>query len=176
MIETERLILREMELVDVEDLFEMDVDPDVHIFIENKPDKNIEETKKSILYFKQKAKEDGFPVYSVIDKVTNECIGWAGLMLSREIVKGHINIFELGYRFKKKHWGKGYATEASNAVLKKVFEELPINLIFAFTDDRNNNSKKVLLKLNFELRETFELEGQLENWFALTKENWELNN
>mgnify|MGYP001279884167 CR=1 FL=1 len=35
--ETERLILRELEYTDEKDLFEMDSDPEVHLFIENNP-------------------------------------------------------------------------------------------------------------------------------------------
>ena len=33
-IETERLILREVEFIDENDMFEMDSDPDVHLYIE----------------------------------------------------------------------------------------------------------------------------------------------
>lgn len=40
LIETERLILRELEYTDINDLFEMDADPEVHLFIENKPVKS----------------------------------------------------------------------------------------------------------------------------------------
>jgi ribosomal-protein-alanine N-acetyltransferase len=37
LIETERLILRELEDTDENDLFEMDSDPEVHLYIENNP-------------------------------------------------------------------------------------------------------------------------------------------
>ncbi len=40
LVETERLILRELEYTDENDLFEMDSDPEVHLFIENNPVKS----------------------------------------------------------------------------------------------------------------------------------------
>ena len=43
LIETERLLLREIDYTDANDLFEMDSDPEVHLFIENKPVKTIDE-------------------------------------------------------------------------------------------------------------------------------------
>lgn len=42
-IETNRLILRKLEYSDKDDLFEMDADPDVHLFIENNPVNSIDE-------------------------------------------------------------------------------------------------------------------------------------
>ncbi|MGV9004271.1 hypothetical protein [Flavobacterium sp.] len=47
-LETDRLILREVEYKDENDLFEMDSDQDVHLYIENKPVHPIEEIHKTI--------------------------------------------------------------------------------------------------------------------------------
>ena len=49
---------------------------------------------------------------------TNEMIGWCGLKLLTEPVNGRVNFYDLGYRFKQRHWGKGYASEACNAFFK----------------------------------------------------------
>lgn len=48
LIETERLIIRELVSTDENDLFEMDSDPEVHLYIENKPVKSIDEIQKVI--------------------------------------------------------------------------------------------------------------------------------
>lgn len=47
LIETERLFLRELEDTDENDLFEMDSDPEVHLYIENNLVKSIAEIKKN---------------------------------------------------------------------------------------------------------------------------------
>lgn len=171
--ETERLILRELEYTDEKDLFEMDSDPEVHLFIENNPVKSIGEITKVIEMLKKQYKENGIARWAVIDKLTNECIGWSGLKYFNQPLNKNNNFYELGYRFKKKHWGKGFATESSIAVLDYGFANLNVDKIFAITDPKNANSKKVLFKLGFDFKETFDYEGDPTDWFELKKTTWE---
>lgn len=173
LVETERLILRELEYTDENDLFEMDSDPEVHLFIENNPVKSIEEITKVIEMLKKQYKENGIARWAVIDKLTNECIGWSGLKYFNQPLNKHNNFYELGYRFKKKHWGKGFATESSIAILDYGFANLNVDKIFAITHPKNANSKKVLSKLGFEFQETFDYEGDPTDWFELKKTTWE---
>lgn len=171
--ETERLILRELEYTDENDLFEMDSDPEVHLFIENNPVKSIEEITKVIEMLKKQYQENGIARWAVIDKATNECVGWSGLKYFKQPLNNHNNFYELGYRFKKKHWNKGYATESSIAILEYGFNNLNVESIFAITDPKNVKSKKVLTKIGFDFHETFDYEGDPTDWFELTKANWE---
>lgn len=106
-IETERLILRKLEYADENDLFEMDADPAVHLYIENNPVKTIDEIQHTIKMLKQQYKENGIARWAVVDKLSNECVGWSGLKYFNQTVNNHRNFYDLGYRFKKKHWGKG---------------------------------------------------------------------
>lgn len=171
--ETERLILRELEYTDEKDLFEMDSDPEVHLFIENNPVKSIDEITKVIEMLKNQYKENGIARWAVIDKLTNECIGWSGLKYFNQPLNKNNNFYELGYRFKKKRWGKGFATESSVAILDYGFANLNVDKIFAITDPKNANSKKVLSKLGFDFKETFDYEGDPTDWFELKKTTWE---
>ncbi len=172
-IETERLILRELEYTDENDLFEMDSDPGVHLFIENNPVKSIDEITKAIEMLKKQYKENGIARWAVVDKLTNECVGWAGLKYFNQPLNNHNDFYELGYRFKKKHWGKGFATESSIAILDYGFKNLNIDKIFAMTDPKNVNSKNILTKLGFDFKEIFDYEGDLTDWFELEKTTWE---
>lgn len=54
---------------------------------------------------------------------------------------------EIGWRLSKKHWGKGYATEAAKEVLKFAFETLNLNEVVSFTTLANNRSKSVMQKI-----------------------------
>lgn len=175
-IETDRLILRELEYTDENDLFEMDSDSDVHLYIENNPVKSIEEIQKAIKMLKKQYKENGIARWAVVDKFTNECIGWSGLKYFVEPLNNHNNFYELGYRFKKKHWGKGFATESSISILNYGFQNLKIDKVFAITDPNNVNSKNVLKKLGFEYKETINYEGDPTDWFELKKITWEHKN
>jgi ribosomal-protein-alanine N-acetyltransferase len=171
-IETERLYLRELDFQDELDLFEMDSDPDVHLYIENKPVTDISQITHIIGLLKKQYEDFGIARWAVIDKNSNECLGWCGLKYFNFPLNNHSNFYEHGYRFKKKHWGKGYATESSLAILNYGFENLQINSIYALTDPKNEKSIHVLEKLGFEFIELFDYEGDMCNWFELKKENF----
>jgi len=70
-----------------------------------------------------------------------EFIGWCGLKLIPEK-----NEIDLGYRFQKNAWGKGYATESANACLKYAFEKHKLNRIVGRALPENINSIRVLEK------------------------------
>lgn len=56
---------------------------------------------------------------------------------------------ELGYWIAEEYWGNGYAVEASNAILKKAFEEFGVKEVYASYRCENFQSKRVLEKLGF---------------------------
>jgi ribosomal-protein-alanine N-acetyltransferase len=172
-LETERLFLRELTVEDQEDLFELDSDPEVHRYIENNPVKSIDEILEVINMLQKQYLENGIARWAVVDKATKECIGWCGLKYFKESLNNHSHFYELGYRFKQKHWGKGFATESSNAILKYGFKKLQIKSIYAITHHENVNSMHVLRKLGFKFIETFDYEGDPTSWFELTKSDWE---
>jgi len=70
-----------------------------------------------------------------------EFIGWCGLKARPER-----NEIDLGYRFKKRSWGKGYATEAAFACIKYGFEKLNLPRIVGRDIMANENSFRVLEK------------------------------
>jgi [ribosomal protein S5]-alanine N-acetyltransferase len=166
-IETPRLILREVWDSDENDMFEMDSDPEVHKYIQNNPIKSIEQIRNIISRFKKQYEDNNIGILTVTDKITGECLGWTGIKFVNQSVNNHINFYELGYRFKRKHWGKGYAMEAAKAVVDYVFTELNAETIFAQTDVKNISSKKVLENLGFIHLEVFDDEGDLTDWFEL---------
>jgi ribosomal-protein-alanine N-acetyltransferase len=54
---------------------------------------------------------------------------------------------EIGWRLAAEHWGHGYATEASRAVLAFGFERLALPEIVSFTTVANARSRRVMEKL-----------------------------
>lgn len=172
LLQTPRLLLREVDFSDEEDLFEMDSDPEVHRYIQNKPLQSREEVRQYIEVLREQYARFGVARLAVVDKASGECMGWCGLKYFDSAINGHIHIYELGYRFKRKHWGKGLATEASTAVLDYGFENLPCDTIYAMTDPANENSKKVLAKLGFASGKSFEFMGDPVDWFELKREHW----
>lgn len=56
---------------------------------------------------------------------------------------------ELGYWVAEEHWGKGYATEASERIIERAFNDLGVNAIYASYRHENKQSGRVLEKLGF---------------------------
>ena len=112
-IETKNLILREFRDTDVEGIFKLDSDREVHKYLGNNPIKTLEEAEKIISFFYLQYKERGIGRLACVEKPSGKFIGWAGLKLNlgeKEMLNGYTNFIDIGYRFLPSFWGKGYAT------------------------------------------------------------------
>ena len=170
-IETERLILREMISSDDEGMFELDSNPEVHLFLGKKPVKNIDESRLMIEKIKQQYIDNGIGRWAVILKETNEFIGWSGIKLIKESINNHQDFYEIGYRFIQKHWGKGYATEAGFAFVDLAFNEMKVENLYAYADSGNSGSRNILEKLGMLYVNSFEYDGEEHVWYSLKNPN-----
>lgn len=171
-IETERLILREILPIDEKGLFELDSNPNVHTYLGNNPVENIDQIREVIKMIRQQYIDNGIGRWAIIDKQTNDFIGWTGLKFETETINNHRQYYDLGYRLIEKYWGKGIATEATKATLKYAFDELNLTEIYAICDIGNIASKNVLEKSGLKIIETFELDGIKHLWFRISKDEW----
>ena len=169
-IETPRLILRELLPTDDVGFFEMDSDPEVHLFLSNNPAKTIQDSQRNIENIHQQYVENGIGRWAVIIKETGEFAGWSGLKLEKN-VNNHEQFYDLGYRFKPKFWNSGIATEAAKAFVDFGFNELKLDKICAYTSSGNDNSAKVLKKCGFKFINTFSNQGDEEFWFEIKNPN-----
>lgn len=170
-IETERLILREMLPTDDLGMFELDSNPEVHLFLGNKPVKHIEQSRMYIENLRQQYEDNGIGRWAVILKETNEFIGWSGIKLIKEPINNHQNFYEIGYRFIQKHWGKGYGTEAGLAFVNFAFNEMKVENLYAYADAGNEGSRNILEKLGMHYVNSFEYEGEEHVWYSLKNPN-----
>ena len=170
-IETERLLLREVIISDVDGMFELDSNPNVHIYIGKKPVTTIEQSAAYIENLQQQYKDFGTGRWAVILKETNEFIGWSGIKFITNEINNHKNFYEIGYRFIEKHWGKGYATEAGKAFVDYAFNNLKADAVCAYADAGNDNSRKILEKLGLCYINSFEYEEEFQVWYELKNPN-----
>ncbi|PYF76980.1 GNAT family N-acetyltransferase [Pedobacter nutrimenti] len=166
-IETKRLYFREILEDDDHNMYELDADPEVHKYLGKKPISKIEEAREVITFIRQQYIENGIGRLAIIEKDTNNFVGWGGLKLIKELTNSHINYHDLGYRFMKKYWGKGYATESSLAVIDYAFMRLKLPVIYAIADENNLQSQKVLEKCGFKKRDLFDYQSQPHYWLDL---------
>ncbi|HEX8861981.1 MAG TPA: GNAT family N-acetyltransferase [Actinomycetes bacterium] len=179
-LETDRLLLRRFTADDVDNLVELDGDPDVMRFITGGRPTPREEIRDDVLpaflgYYRRFA---GYGFWAAIEKSTGAFLGWFHLRPP----EGHrLDDVELGYRLRKSAWGKGYATEASRALIRKAFTELGARRVYAETMAVNLASRRVMEKAGLRLVRSFHQQwpdhidgdkhGDVE--YALHRDEWE---
>ena len=148
-LETNRLYLREFIASDGFHFYHLNNDEDVIKYTGNKAFKSLEE---AMIFIKNYSdyKRNGYGRWAVCLKDTNEFIGWCGFKF--EEVKAEI---DLGYRFYKKYWGKGFATESAKACVNYGFSKLDMNEIVGRATIENKTSIEVLKKCNFKFEKQF---------------------
>jgi [ribosomal protein S5]-alanine N-acetyltransferase len=166
-IETERLYLRKINIQDAAAMYALDSSALVHKYLGNNPVKSLDETHTAINFIQHQYQQHGIARWAVIEKQTNNFIGWAGLKYITEPINNNVHYYDIGYRLNENYWGKGFATEAAKAALKYGFEQLQLTSIFAITDCGNNASKNVLLKCGLTITSTFLLNEVPHYWFEI---------
>lgn len=136
--------MRELDISDSEDFYNLNSDPEVLQYTGDNSFSSISDAESFLKNYKD-YKINGFGRWAVISKESNDFLGWCGLKLNEE------KLIDLGFRFFKIHWGKGYATESAKASLDYGFNNLKIDEIIGRASIENKASVRVLekLKMNF---------------------------
>jgi len=176
-LETDRLTLRQFTEADVENLFELNSDPEVMRYITGGKPTPLEEIRDNIIPFHLGFYErsDGLGTWAAQARSTGEFLGWFHFR------PGSGEGAELGYRLRRGAWNKGYATEGSRALIRKGFTDLAVDRVFALTMTVNTASRRVLEKAGLTLVRTFPCDGpgaiegseHGEVEYALTKPEWD---
>lgn len=165
-INSERLLFRELLPNDDVAMFPLDSDPDVVKYVGVKPVESIEQTRNIIALVRQQYLDHGIGRWAAIEKETNTFIGWAGLKFIKKL-NGVENTYDLGYRFLKPYWGKGYGYESAMAFIKFGFEEMKLKKVTAYVDVENKASVRILEKCGMKFVNTFMDEGDLCAWYEI---------
>lgn len=171
-IETDRLLMRDLMDEDVHGMFIMDSDAEVHKFLGNKPISTVAEAQNYIDLIKKQYIENGIGRWAVVEKESGDFIGWSGFKLITNEIDGRSHFYDLGYRFLKKYWGKGYATETAVASLIHGFTKLDYNEICGMADVEHIASNVILQKIGLVKRNQFIYDGTLHNFYSLKKADW----
>jgi RimJ/RimL family protein N-acetyltransferase len=149
-LETERLVLRRFTEADVDNLVELDSDPDVMRYINGGRPTPREEIENDFLpaFLDYYRRFTGYGFWAVIEKSTGDFLGWFHF---RPKPDGSPDEPELGYRLRKSAWGKGYATEGSRALIRKGFTELGVRRVYAQAMVVNLGSSRVMEKAGLRL-------------------------
>lgn len=120
-------------------------------------------------------KDHGFGWRSVIDRISGEWIGAAGLNFIGDNPSGlPPNEVEFGWWLKPSHWGRGLATEAAVAVRDEAFKRGITERLWARHTSRNAGSGRVMEKIGMHfVRDAPGLGGVTMRIFELERLDWE---
>jgi RimJ/RimL family protein N-acetyltransferase len=148
-LRTERQLLRRMTPDDALGMFELNGDPEVLKYTFDPPFESLEAARAFLEDYQHVYDREGFARFAAIDTASGAFLGWCGL---RRQPDGEIDI---GYRYKRAAWGRGYATEAARATLDWGLGVVPRIIGRAHVD--NAASIRVFQKIgmHFEANDTF---------------------
>lgn len=169
--ETERLLYRPLVLSDAEALFELNKNPEVHKYLWQTPEKEIDESIKVIEYVNRQYSQNNIGRFATILKETDEFIGWTGIkFVDDHVENNNTNFYDYGYRLDQKFWNKGYATEATKMWLDYGLNKMNIDNINAYTHGENSASNRVLEKSGMNFMENYpDKDGVIWKWWQLKK-------
>lgn len=168
-IETERLILREMTESDLNALYAVWADAEnmkhySYTFDEARVREWINRNIERYKIF-------GFGLWAVVLKETGEVIGDCGLTM--QTINGLIKP-EIGYHIRKNSQRKGYAAEAAKAVRDWTFTNTPFNMIYSYMKYDNIPSCKTAMAYGCQLVDEFEDNiNKISKVYAISRARWE---
>lgn len=169
-IESKNLILRRVLESDCKIILYLRSDEEINKFIErpeHRKTKTIEEAKKFILQINENLE-------------TNKSITWGITLKNEPKIIGTICLWnfsednktaEIGYDLEPKFQGKGIMSESLQSVLEYGFKNLNLDIIEAYTHQKNENSKALLERNNFKLILEKKDDGNLNNVVFEIKKN-----
>ncbi|NJO92589.1 MAG: GNAT family N-acetyltransferase [Chloroflexia bacterium] len=142
LIETERLALRELDLIDLESLHEILGDSATMKYYPSTY--SLEEVKSWLSRNIESYEKHSFGLWAMVLKGEETFIGQCGISMQdidEELVP------EIGYHINRNFWNKGYATEAANACMPYGFNNLDLESIYIHTYVKNIPSQRIAEKI-----------------------------
>lgn len=161
-IETKRLRLRGFKDSDLDDFSEMNFDPEFAKYFGTGKPLSRWDSWNVLTMLAGHWMIRGFGFWIVEEKITGDFVGrvgvwhpdgWAGT--------------EIGWGISKKHWGKGYATEAAEAAKNWAFGNLDIEELISVIHPENEPSKKVAVRIGEAYKETINVNGKLSDIYSI---------
>ncbi|WP_442600797.1 GNAT family N-acetyltransferase [Paenibacillus sp. KN14-4R] len=148
-IETERLLMRQLTTEDAPFIFELLNEPSWIQFIGDKGIRTIEDARDYIVNGPMSMyARAGIGLYLTLLRENLVPIGLCGL-----IKRDSLEDVDIGYAFLPKFWGQGYAFESASGVLTYGRDVKGLNRIVAITSLDNDRSGNLLEKLGLQFEQ-----------------------
>lgn len=145
-VETKRLLMRAFIESDKEDIFNIMKDKEMSLYTPDKPWESLEDADEflKLVFWLYDLNHETFKhFFAITDKQNHELIGICGVGGVEYDRKQNEVFYHIGKRF----WGKGYGSEASEAMLEYGFNQLGLNVIIGVVHKDNIASNRVMEKI-----------------------------
>ena len=154
-LDTARLALARFSPADAPGFYELNADPEVIRHTGDEPFTSAAEAEAFIRAYAHYDRH-GYGRWSVYLKETGDYVGFCGLNYS-----ARLDEVDVGFRFMRRYWGRGYATEAARASLQHGFNVYNLSKIVGRALPGNAASLRVLEKLGMQYVKDVENDGLL---------------
>lgn len=171
-IETVRLVLREMTVDDYDALRAVLADSDImqhypYTFDEAR-------VRNWIARNVERYRIDGFGLWAVVLKETGEMIGDCGLTM--QPINGQM-LPEVGYHIRADHQRRGYASEAASACIRYAFERYDFPAVYSYMKHTNIPSAATAMKCGMKfVGEYDDPDNTVTKVYAISREEWNRQN
>jgi RimJ/RimL family protein N-acetyltransferase len=163
-LNTKRLLLRHFEPEDLEQLYALNRDPEMRTYY---PDgtRTLEETKEELYWFlRGHPRHPELGLWATVERSTGEFLGRCGLLPWR--IQGADEV-ELALMIKKERWREGFATEASQGIIKYAHQVLGLRRLVCLVMPGNTASAGVAQNVGMSFERNFEDEYGSSKLYAL---------
>lgn len=154
-LNSERLVLTPLDILDVDAAIEMFTNPAVTKYVCDLMTED--EIRQEMSVWIKRGGDGCIGIWCISDRKSKEKYGSVFLLPMPiddddtnwiDVVPGVMPAgdVEIGYCLKERAWGRGYATEACKRLLRFAFEETPLQEVVASVDDQHEASMRVLTK------------------------------
>ena len=141
-LETDRCLIRETTVEDVDAFYELYKDKEITEYMENLFEDRDEEIEYTKSYIKNVYEFYGFGMWTVVEKTSGKIIGRAGVSYR----EGY-ELPELGFMIGKAYWRQGFAYEVCSAISNYMYENYNMEEIQIFIEPKNTPSIFLAKKL-----------------------------
>ena len=176
-LETARLLLRPPIAGDAEDQFRLLNTGRVMARLGGV--KSLEHYRQRHQMARDSFREDRFGFMMMIEKASGELVGHCGLKRVNNELASNVGDHEVGWMVREDRWRRGYAEEATRAVLDWAFGPIGAPHVVALTSQSNPASWGLMAKLGMERRPDLDFvdpayppEDNPTIQYSLTAERW----
>ncbi|MGB7069327.1 MAG: GNAT family N-acetyltransferase [Pyrinomonadaceae bacterium] len=166
-LETERLLIRQLTPADLDWLIEMRTDPEVYKYLGGLRMQNPEAIAKRLEFYLECYAKFGFGSSAMVLRETGEIVGCSGIQPLED--SGEI---EVGYSLYKRFWRMGLGYECALAWLKYGFETAGLERIVACANPENTGSRRIMEKCGMRYEKIAEYYGMELVVYAISKEDF----